>query len=141
MFLIDTDHLGIIQGRTDPQYGRLRTRMGAHARASFYVSIVSFHEQALGWNAYIGQSKNATGVVRGYRMFERILADFARSQVLPFDDVAAALFDSFRKNRVRVPTMDLRIASTALAHDLTILTRNSIDFAKVPGLRHEDWTT
>jgi hypothetical protein len=39
--------------------------MGAHSRTSFYVSIVSFHEQALGWNAYINQATRSTGVVGG----------------------------------------------------------------------------
>jgi tRNA(fMet)-specific endonuclease VapC len=73
-------------------------------------------------------------------MFQNILSDFARSQVLSFDDAAAALFESLRAGRVRVPTMDLGIASIALSRDFTILTRNASDFAKVPGLRHEDWT-
>ncbi len=33
----------------------------------------------------------------------------------------------------------LRIASITLAHDATLLTRNSVDFAQVPGLRFENW--
>lgn len=32
-------------------------------------------------------------------------------------------------------TSDLKIASIALAHDATLLTRNLHDFTKVPGLR------
>ena len=36
--------------------------------------------------------------------------------------------------------MDLRIASIALAGDCTVLTRNLVDFQKVPQLRIEDWT-
>jgi tRNA(fMet)-specific endonuclease VapC len=35
--------------------------------------------------------------------------------------------------------MDLKIASIALAHDATLLTRNTRDFAQVPGLRIENW--
>jgi tRNA(fMet)-specific endonuclease VapC len=36
--------------------------------------------------------------------------------------------------------MDLRIAATALVEKLTVLTRNTIDFLKVPGVVVEDWT-
>jgi len=35
--------------------------------------------------------------------------------------------------------MDLKLASICLAHEGTLLTRNVVDFAKVPGLRVENW--
>lgn len=34
---------------------------------------------------------------------------------------------------------DVQIAATALTHDLTVVTRNTRGFARVPGLRVEDW--
>jgi tRNA(fMet)-specific endonuclease VapC len=140
VFLLDTDHLGIMQARTHPEVDRLRARMGEHSPEEFYVSIVSFHEQVLGWNAYIQRAKALAGVVRGYRRFQGILADFAAMQVLSFDLAAAEVFESLRERRVRVSTMDLRIAATALSRGFGVLTRNKVDFARVPGLQIEDWT-
>lgn len=140
MFLIDTDHLTLIQRRTQPEFGRLQTRIAAHPPSAFYLSIISFHEQVLGWNAYIGQAADQRGVTRGYGMFQQLLNDFASAQVLPFDDKAAAVFESLRAQRVRVATMDLRVAASALSRGFTLLSRNSVDFEKVPGLRVEDWT-
>ncbi len=35
--------------------------------------------------------------------------------------------------------MDLKIACIAITHDATLLTRNTVDFARVPGLHFENW--
>jgi tRNA(fMet)-specific endonuclease VapC len=45
-----------------------------------------------------------------------------------------------RSLRQHIGTLDLRIAATALVHDLTLVTRNQKDFSRVPGLRFEDWS-
>jgi predicted nucleic acid-binding protein len=39
----------------------------------------------------------------------------------------------------RTPANDLLIAAIALAHGLTLITHNSVEFARVPGLQWEDW--
>ena len=109
-------------------------------RADLAFCIVSFHEQVLGCNAYLAQAKTSADVERGYRMFDRVLAAFAAAHVLPFDSHASLVFDGLVAQRVRIATMDLRIASIALSQGLTVLTRNGRDFGKVPGLIIEDWT-
>jgi tRNA(fMet)-specific endonuclease VapC len=140
MFLLDTDHIGIIQQQTQPEFSRLLQRMNQHQVGDFFFPIISFHEQVLGWNTYINQARASSGVIRGYLMFQQILADFGAAQVLPFDQAAANSFDSLRAHRIRVGTMDLRIAAIALSRNMTVLTRNVRDFQKVPGLNVEDWT-
>jgi tRNA(fMet)-specific endonuclease VapC len=102
--------------------------------------VIAFHEQVLGANAYISRAKSRREIVRGYQMLHQILADFSIAQVLPFDDAAAAEFEELRGQRIRVATMDLRIASIALSMQLTVLTRNLVDFERIPGLTVEDWT-
>ena len=140
MFLLDTDHFTIIQQQTEPQCSRLAQRMNQFTPLVFYVSVVSFHEQVLGWNAYLNRARGTAGTVRAYHMFERILADFAAAQVLPFDQRSAHGFDSLRAGKVRIGTFDLRIAAIALSRGFTILSRNIVDFRKVPSLKAEDWT-
>jgi tRNA(fMet)-specific endonuclease VapC len=61
--------------------------------------------------------------------------------VLEFDSRAAAEFERLQRLRLRIGTMDLKIAAVALTHDATVLTKNFKDFSRVPGLRVEDWTT
>jgi len=141
MYILDTDHLGVLQTESSPQYATLSHRIAQHAQSDFYVSIVSFHEQILGWTSYIAKARDTGGVVRGYGRLNEILRDFSSAQVLPFDDPAADVFNDLRQQRIRIGTMDLRIASIALATGMTVLTRNSVDFRQVPNLEIEDWTT
>ena len=140
MFVLDTDHIVVIQRQTQPEYSRLLQRMARHPITDFYFTVISFHEQALGANTYVSRARTWAEVARGYSMFEQILRDFAAAQVLSFDGVPAQLFDQLRAKRVRIPTMDLRIASVDLANRMTVLTRNLRDFQQVPGLPVEDWT-
>lgn len=62
---------------------------------------------------------------------------------LPFDDRAAGHYGLIRAVLEHAGTPiganDLLIAATALAHDCILVTRNTGEFARVPGLRIETW--
>jgi tRNA(fMet)-specific endonuclease VapC len=63
--------------------------------------------------------------------------------VVGFDEACAQEFGKLRVGLraagITVTPIDLLIASVALAHDLTLVTHNTSDFADVPGLRLDDW--
>ena len=139
MFLFDTDHISILQRALSPEFSRLKARTARYQERDFFFSIVSFHEQALGWNAYISNTPDRAALLRGYRGYEELLSQYSGAEILPYDQAALAIFESLRVQRVRIATFDLRIAATALSRDLTLLSRNLADFRQVPGLRVEDW--
>lgn len=64
-------------------------------------------------------------------------------EVLAFDLACARLAGPLRASLEAAGTpighCDLFIASTALAHNLTVVTRNVREFSRVPGLLVEDW--
>lgn len=139
--LLDTDHLSILQYPTAAEYPAVVAHLNRHAPADVVASVVSVHEQTLGAVTVIGQARTAAQVVRGYRFISQMLTVITPRTVLPFDDPAAAIFDQLRAQRIRISTLDLRIASIALARNLVVVTRNVRDFGQVPGLQTEDWTT
>ena len=122
------------------EFNNLVRRMESHPDESLFYPIIAFHEQMLGANVYISRARTPRDFVRGYQMLERILTDFSLAQVLPFDDPAVRKFEELRAQRVRIGTMDLRIASIAITRGMIVLTRNTVDFRAVPGLSVEDWT-
>lgn len=139
-YLLDTDHLSIIQREMGQDYINLSNRMAQHPISDFSVSIVTFHEQILGSHTYINRARNSNEIVKGYEMMARIQRDFTVLPVIPFDSAAAAMFDSLQSQRIQLATMDLRIAAICRSRGLILLTRNNRDFGKVPELKIENWT-
>jgi tRNA(fMet)-specific endonuclease VapC len=135
-YLLDTDHISILQRRSGPEFAVLSTRISRQPRADLGFSIVSFHEQVLGCHAYINRARNGGDLVRGYDMLVRALRQFAVAPVVTFDENAKVVFEGLGPHGLRVGTMDMRIASIALSRGLVLLTRNSADFARVPGPDH-----
>jgi tRNA(fMet)-specific endonuclease VapC len=139
-YLLDTDHVSILQRQAGSEYAMLLLRMAQHPPTDLACSIISFHEQILGCHTYISQARRTEDVIRGYAMLAQVLRDFTEALVIPFDAAAAVVFEGLIAQRIRVGTMDLRIAAIALAREMVLVTRNASDFRKVPGLRIEDRT-
>jgi tRNA(fMet)-specific endonuclease VapC len=53
--------------------------------------------------------------------------------LLDFDQAAIEELKRLQKQRIRIGTMDLKIAAIALAQNATLLSRNLKDFSQVPG--------
>jgi tRNA(fMet)-specific endonuclease VapC len=90
---------------------------------------------------YAGAYKNPQ-----VQRFLGLIADQLQEvQVIDFDATCALTFGQVRgalqQQGISVPTADLMIGSTALVHDLTLVTHNTSDFQKIPGLRLDDWLT
>jgi tRNA(fMet)-specific endonuclease VapC len=61
----------------------------------------------------------------------------------PFESTAAEQYSLIRVHLQQqgrlIGVYDLLIAAIALAHNLTLVTHNTSEFSRVPGLRLEDW--
>src|SRR5258708_34110565 len=110
-FLLDTDHISILQKQWGPESASLIARIAQVRRVDLAFCIISFHEQGLGCNTYLAQAKTSADIVRGYQMFDRVLSAFAAPHVLPFDNRASIVCDSLVAQRVRISTINLAIAS------------------------------
>jgi tRNA(fMet)-specific endonuclease VapC len=118
----------------------LRARLAHVSPAEVVTTIISYEEQMRGWMAYLARTRSVAHQVEAYRRLLQHLDNYRRIPVLPFDDAAAVTFQQLRHTRLRIGTMDLKIAAIAVSRDATLLSRNLADFRQVPGLQVEDWT-
>ena len=140
MVILDTDVLTILAETPVERSSVFRARLSELPAGQVVTTIISYEEQTRGWLARIAKAKSVADQVDGYRRLRVHLDSYRRITVVDFDAAAATHFQRRRKEKLRLGTMDLRIASIALAHDAVVLTRNLAGFRKVPGLTAEDWT-
>jgi tRNA(fMet)-specific endonuclease VapC len=140
MFVLDTDHFSLMEWSAGAARQNLLTRLSQVSPGDVFTTIITYEEQTRGWMAYAARARTTAQQVEAYRKLERHLDLYGRVQVLGFDERAGTEFERLRTARLRVGTMDLKIAAIALVHDATLLSRNLTDFHRVPGLKVEDWT-
>ncbi|MCI0683682.1 MAG: type II toxin-antitoxin system VapC family toxin [Gemmataceae bacterium] len=140
MVVLDTDHVTLLERSEQGPGARLLARTKVLPKEEVAATIVSYEEQLRGWLTYLAKAKTVKDQVEAYGRVRRMLVHYCAMTVLPFDELAAVEFQRLKGHKLRVGTMDLKIAAIALANRATVLTRNVGDFTKVPGLRIEDWT-
>lgn len=140
MYILDTDHTSFLQRPTSAEAQRLRLRLENIKASEKAVTVVTVEEQMRGGLAQIARSKSLVQQIEAYRRLERLLSDYSQTNLLSFDERAAEQFQRLKKERIRIGTMDLKIAAITLVNDATLLSRNLKDFSKVPGLKVEDWS-
>jgi tRNA(fMet)-specific endonuclease VapC len=141
MVVLDTDHLSLLLLAESEAAEKIAMRLASRYIRKLTTTIVTYEEQTRGWLAQIARARNLPQEIEAYRRLKTSLQDFCTMEVLDFDDEAAAEYRRLRGMKIRIGTMDLKIAAIALAHDATLLSRNLVDFRKVPELKVEDWTT
>ena len=137
MLVLDTDHL--VEFDRGSAAGMALQQKLEDAADEVATTIISAEEQFRGWLAQIHRQRDPHEQIATYQRLQRRIEFFAAWHLLPWDPDAVDIFQALHRQRIRVGTMDLKIASIVLAHDATLLSRNLRDFQQVPSLRVEDW--
>jgi tRNA(fMet)-specific endonuclease VapC len=140
MWVLDTDHMSLLEWGSGSA-ASLRERLANCDEKQVATTIINYEEQIRGWMAYIAGARSLTDQVEAYRRLRNHLDNYRQIPVLEFDGSAAEIYQQLRRARLRVGTMDLKIAAITISRRATLLSRNRRDFAKVPGLSLEDWTS
>jgi len=138
--LLDTDTMTILE-REGPGAVRLRSRLAAVPLDDLATTVISYEEQTRGWLAYMARLRTESSRIQAYVFLKRHIEVYCRVAIIQYDARAAAEFERLKQAKIRIGTMDLKIAAIAIANDALLVSRNLSDFTKVSGLKIEDWST
>ena len=129
-YLVDT---GVFSLMVKGQDASINTRLQTLAKGEAMLSVITAGE------FYYGVAHAPVSKLRDQRA-QRLLDFFG---LLPLDAEVAASYGTVRADLRRTGTPigpnDLWLAAQALAHGLTMVTRNTREFERVKGLKVEDW--
>jgi tRNA(fMet)-specific endonuclease VapC len=140
VIVLDTDHLSDLEWPRSTRTKRLRARLQSVPATEVFTTILNCEEQIRGWLALLAKARALSKQIEVYHRFQYHLQNYGTMSILAFDERAAVEYQRLQPLRLRVGAMDLRIAAIVLSHGATLLTRNSKDFRRIPGLLIEDWT-
>ena len=141
MIILDTDAITLLERQGNIISEQLRDRLAILSlEHDVTTTIISYEEQTRGWFSKLAQAHSPDEEVEAYTRLLRHLKIFREIEVLPYTMAEDIYFRQLRSQKIRVGSMDMRIAAIALSHDAILLTRNLRDFSKIPNLRVEDWT-
>ena len=139
MILLDTDHVNVLKYPEHPRFASLTTQLNTSADQDIATTVITLEEQMRGWLAWMNRAQDVRRQVPAYQELLRLCDFFTRWHVVPFEEQAASIWQGLRAQRIRIGTMDLKIAAIALVHDALLLSANLRDFQQVPNLRVANW--
>ena len=132
MFFFDTDTLSQLM-KSNPS-SNLLDRLTAVPQEQQFTSAITVGEMV-----YVAYQ----GLRRDHQLQQLNEKVWPNLRILPFDRAAGEAYGRLRAELERSGTPlaepDLRIASIAVTHNLTVVTGNVRHFSRVPGLRVENW--
>ncbi len=132
MYLLDTNVWSkLLSGRSRSVADRMRLVVEQIAALIKYPSVV---------RAELEYGATKVSSVKTLNAINAILGDY---ESLPFDDTCTLAYAEIRcvleKAGMKIGSNDLIIASIAKANGLIVVTNNTSEFSRVPGLKLEDW--
>lgn len=139
LWVLDTDHVSEFQRRNSKVVQRIY-RINPNNIA---VTIITVEEQVRGQLKVINEMNNlksGDSLVQAYINLGGTVKFFQNIHVIDFDQQACNCYKEMKRQKIRIGTQDLKIASIVLSQQAILATRNRKDFEKIPNLSIEDWT-
>jgi len=140
MIILDTDCLSLLERRSGAEFYRLSAKLAEFTPDEIATTIITFEEQMRGWMAFIAKANSIEKQISAYEKLGRFLESYRYIPIIQFDKKSGETFQDLKSRKIKVGTMDLKIASIAISQNALLISRNLSDYDQIPNLRVEDWT-
>lgn len=137
MHLLDTDTLTHLHAG----HSRVVERLREVSDPDIGTTVITKIEILRGRFDFVLKAASQSELLRAQELLTRTEELLSQIMIMPIDKKAAAQADSLRRTKElrKIGHADLLIASIALAHSATLVTRNVRHFRQVPGLVVVNW--
>lgn len=134
-FLLDTNVLSETRKKVSlPAVGAF---VSDTAQSALYISVLTLGELRRG---VVKKARTNAAMATSYSVWIDDLEVSFANQILDIDRTIAARWGELSADRSR-PVVDTLLAATAVVHNLTLVTRNTADFAGLPVKLLNPWQT
>lgn len=135
VFVLDTDILSLWQ-HGHPAVAEYV----ANHTDELAITIITVQEQLDGWHSRLSRAKSRKQLADLYQRLANTVQFLSRVKILSYSEAAIERYEQLRERKLNIGKMDLRIAAIVLELGGTLVSRNSRDFGRLPGLKIEDWS-
>lgn len=130
MYMLDTN-ICIYAIKNKPE--QVLQRIKRNVQKGLCISVITLAELEHGVQKSLYPEKNEVALIQFLAILE----------ILPFNDLAAVEYGKIcaylQKRGTPIGTMDMLIAAHAKAEKVVLVTNNTREFERVPGLKFENW--
>lgn len=137
MYLIDNNTLKLFLAEDENTVRRVKQHF-----SDIWVSSVTAEEWLVAYMNGLNRARsprNSLSLPRAHQDFTQALEDLRIFPVFVYSTEAHAVYQTFAPTILRIGSQDCRIAAQAMAHEMTVVTRNLRDFQAI-GAPCEDWS-
>lgn len=137
LYVLDSDILSLYQRG----HAAVCEHVERHELSELAVTIINVEELLSGWYTVRRRKTERKELARIYERFAQSVRLLVKLQILSFSEEAIDRYEQLRQLKLHVRANDLRIAAIAIENSAIVVTRNRVDFSRVPGLQIEDWSS
>jgi tRNA(fMet)-specific endonuclease VapC len=136
VYVLDTDIVSLFQH----DHPAVVANVQIHPLDELAITVLTVEEQLSGWYNELRKARKPARLAAVYLRMALTVRFLGRLPILSFTEPAIERYEELKRQNLKVKKTDLRIAAIVIEQDAVLVTRNSRDFRRIPGLRIEDWS-
>ena len=122
-YVLDSDVASLLT-HYPHQQPHLVQKVSAMPIQQMWISIVTIEEAIKSAFALINNPKMPTAQIQSCELLRRIMQEYSRFRILPYDATAQQVYKNMTAAEKRVGTNDCKITAIAISRNFVVVTRN-----------------